>query len=106
MRKRQSAPHSINIPIELMEWVDSISTNRSAVVVKALMEYRNRNDNFDSKLRELEAKRRKMLNDLDLLDEEIKLVNSFRVEGEARDGQEETESIDRLKKALGRNDNE
>jgi len=106
LQRRQSAPHSVNLPLDLIEWVDSVSHNRSAVITKALVEYRNRNDNFESKLVELNCKRRRMLDELEALDGEIQLVKSIRAEGTARDGVETEEDIEDLKSILGRHNDE
>ena len=69
------------------------------------MEYRNRNDNFDSKLKELEADRSMKLGELDFIDQEIKLVKSVRIEDDARDNVVESENIEDLKRKLGRSNN-
>ena len=103
MQRKRPIPCSVSVPLDLVDWVDSISKNRSAVFVKALMEYRNRNDNFDSKLKELESDRSIKLGELDFIDQEIKLVKSVRIEEVAKSNVDESESIEDLKKKLGRN---
>ena len=101
-QRKRPIPCSVSVPLDLVDWVDSISKNRSAIFVKALMEYRNRNDNFDSKLKELEASRSMKLGELDFIDQEIKLVKSVRIEEVAKDSVDESENIEDLKKRLGR----
>ena len=104
-QRKRPIPCSVSVPLDLVDWVDSISKNRSAIFVKALMEYRNRNDNFDSKLKELEASRSMKLGELDFIDQEIKLVKSVRIEDDARDNVVESENIEDLKRKLGRSNN-